>query len=162
MQCKVEGRDWSTIDAKRTAVFSTFGFLFLGCWQYTLFVKIFPRVFPNVERFAAAPLRDKLRDAAGLRAVAGQVAIENLGNNCILYFSCFYTVQTLYDGGAPLDGLRKFRRNFAEDVPSILALWVPVQTVNFAFSPLWLRVPVTTAASFFWTSFVSFSRGNNG
>ena len=140
-------------------MFSTFGFLYLGCWQYYLFVHIMPRLFPGAEAFAGSSLRAKLADAQGQRAVAAQVAIENFGNNCLLYFPCFYTVQTLYEGGQAGDGLRKFRANFAEDAPAILALWVPVQTLNFSLSPLWMRVPVTTMASAFWTTYVSFSRG---
>ena len=42
------------------------------------------------------------------------------------------------------------------------SFWVPVQTANFLFSPLWARVPVTAAASLLWTSYVSFSRGCPG
>ena len=91
MQCKVEGR--ATIDAKRTAVFSTFGFLFLGCWQYTLYTRVMPAMFPGIERFVARPIGERLRDANGLRAVFGQVFIENGINNALLYFPCLYTVQ---------------------------------------------------------------------
>ena len=159
VQTQVEGRGLADIDVRRVAIFTTFGFAFLGCWQYALFVQVMPRLFPGVERFATLPLREKLRDAAGLRAVAGQVALENGVNNAVLYFSCFYTVQAFYERKPLLDGLRTFRANFGEDVPAIWAWWVPVQTFNFTLSPLWMRVPVTTAASFVWTTYVSFSRG---
>jgi len=36
---------------------------------------------------------------------------------------------------------------------------VPVQLVNFAFSPLWLRVPLTACVSFLWTCQLSIMRG---
>ena len=159
VQMQLEGKSLEEVDARRVAIFTTFGFGFLGCWQYVLFVKVMPRLFPGVEAFAAKPLREKLADRAGLRAVAGQVALENLVNNAVLYFSCFYTVQALIEDRPLLDGLRRFRDNFGEDLPAIWAWWVPVQTFNFTFSPLWMRVPVTTAASFVWTTYVSFSRG---
>ena len=100
--------------------------------------------------------------ATGLRAVGGQVAIENVLNNAVLYFPSFYAVQSLYQGGRAIDGLAKFQERWREDVPAIWSFWVPVQTANFLFSPLWARVPVTAAASLLWTSYVSFSRGCPG
>jgi len=121
-----------------------------------------PRLFPNVDAFLALPVRERLQSAAGLRAVGGQVAIENVLNNAVLYFPSFYAVQSLYQGGRAIDGLAKFRERWREDVPAIWSFWVPVQTVNFLASPLWARVPVTAAASLLWTSYVSFSRGCPG
>ena len=150
------------IDIKRVAVFTTFCFGFTGCWQYYLYNRVMPRLFPNVDRFLALPVRERLRSPAGLRAVGGQVAIENVLNNALLYFPSFYAVQSLYQGGRASDGLTKFRASWREDVPAIWSFWVPVQTMNFLVSPLWLRVPVTAAASLLWTSYVSFSRGCPG
>ena len=156
----VEKRD--EIDVKRVAVFTTFCFGFTGCWQYYLYNRIMPRLFPNVDAFLALPVRERLKSPAGLRAVGGQVAIENVLNNAVLYFPSFYAVQSLYQGGRAIDGLAKFQERWREDVPAIWSFWVPVQTLNFLFSPLWARVPVTAAASLLWTSYVSFSRGCPG
>ena len=149
-------------DVKRVAVFTTFCFGFTGCWQYYLYNRVMPRLFPNVDAFLALSVRDRLKSAAGLRAVGGQVAIENVLNNAVLYFPSFYAVQSLYQGGRAIDGLAKFQERWREDVPAIWSFWVPVQTANFLFSPLWARVPVTAAASLLWTSYVSFSRGCPG
>ena len=124
--------------------------------------RVMPRLFPNVDAFLALPVRERLKSAAGLRAVGGQVAIENILNNALLYFPSFYAVQSLYQGGRAIDGLAKFRASWREDVPAIWSFWVPVQTLNFLVSPLWARVPVTAAASLLWTSYVSFSRGCPG
>lgn len=159
IQTCVEGR--SEIDVKRVAVFTTFCFGFTGCWQYVLYNRIMPRIFP-VDAFLALPVRERLRSGAGLRAVGGQVAIENLLNNALLYFPSFYAVQSVYQGGRAADGLTKFRQQWREDVTDIMSFWVPVQSMNFLFSPLWARVPVTAAASLLWTSYVSFSRGCAG
>ncbi|CAH0365679.1 unnamed protein product [Pelagomonas calceolata] len=162
IQTCVEGRRCDEIDIKRVAVFTTFCFGFTGCWQYYLYNRVMPRLFPNVDAFLVLPVRERLRSAAGLRAVGGQVAIENVLNNALLYFPSFYAVQSLYQGGRAIDGLAKFRERWREDVPAIWSFWVPVQTANFLFSPLWARVPVTAAASLLWTSYVSFSRGCPG
>jgi hypothetical protein len=51
------------------------------------------------------------------------------------------------------------RANFHEDVPAILAVWVPAQFINFGFSPMWFRVPFVATVSAFWTGYVSVTRG---
>ncbi len=162
IQTCVEGRRRDEIDVKRVAVFTTFCFGFTGCWQYFLYNRVMPRLFTGVDEFLALSVRERLRSPAGLRAVAGQVGIENVLNNALLYFPSFYAVQSLYQGGRAIDGLAKFQERWREDVPAIWSFWVPVQTVNFLASPLWARVPVTAAASLLWTSYVSFSRGCPG
>ena len=53
----------------------------------------------------------------------------------------------------------RYKQTWKEDMFAIWKVWVPVQFFNFAFSPLWMRVPVTTIVSFFWTCYVSFVRG---
>ena len=62
------------LDLRRTAVFTLFGFGYLGGWQYFLYVKCFPRWFPAAAPFASKSIREKLADRAGQLAVAKQVA----------------------------------------------------------------------------------------
>ena len=38
--------------------------------------RVMPRLFPNVDQFLALPVRERLRSAAGLRAVGGQVTLS--------------------------------------------------------------------------------------
>ena len=51
VQTVVEQKAWPDIDWKRNAAFATFGFIYLGGVQYTLYVPIFGRLFPR----AASP-----------------------------------------------------------------------------------------------------------
>jgi hypothetical protein len=74
-------------------------------------------------------------------------------------FPCFYLIQSLLDGGTAIEGLRRYTQNVWEDVPAIWRVWVPAQLLNFGFSPMWLRIPVTASVSVGWTAYVSFSRG---
>lgn len=152
------------IDWRRCGVFTCFGFVFTGCWQYFLFVKTMPRIFPDAISFIKKPIREKMRDAKGLREVAYQNLIENGINNPLLYFPCFYTIQSVANGGTfdPISGLRKYRDNMHEDLPAIWSVWIPAQLFNFAFSPLWFRVPFVSFVSGFWTCYVSITRGNEG
>ena len=54
---------------------------------------------------------------------------------------------------------QKYKKNMKDDLVAIWKVWVPAQFINFAFCPLWLRVPYVACLSCFWTAFVSFTRG---
>jgi len=152
-----------SLSYKRMLVFGTFSAVFCGMWQYALFVKLMPRLCPGAEMFVSKPFHEKVRDGAGLRNLAKQVFIENGFNNGLLYFPIFYSVQTALEKGSIVKGVheapRKYLANAHTDVPDIWKVWVPVQAFNFAFSPLWLRVPLTACVSAFWTGYVSLKRG---
>jgi len=158
VQKYVEKRE--EVDWRRNMVFLTFGVTYMGAWQYLLFVKIMPRLVPGAEAFAAKSIRDKLSDGAGLRGLVIQNFVENGINNPLLYFPIFYTIKEALEGGDLRDGVRKYRAHFWEDLTAIWSVWVPAQFINFAFSPLWFRVPFVAMVSAGWTAFVSFKRGN--
>jgi hypothetical protein len=71
VQKVVERRE--EVDWKRNAAFAAFGFVYLGGVQYALYVPIFSRLFPQASKFAAKPLRAKLRDFKGMAQLIGQV-----------------------------------------------------------------------------------------
>ena len=73
VQKVVERRE--EIDWKRNAAFAAFGFFYLGGVQYTLYVPVFSRLFPQAVKFAAKPLRSKIRDFKGMAQLAGQVSL---------------------------------------------------------------------------------------
>lgn len=70
----IDDRSISEIDWKRTGTFAMFGFGYLGCMQYFLYVKVMKALWPAMDRFASLPtLRAKLADREGMRALVGQV-----------------------------------------------------------------------------------------
>ena len=144
---------------RRVTVFATFGSTFSGAWQYFLFVRLLPRLCPAAEAFAKKPIREKIKDVPGLKALFVQLAVDNGINNPILYFPIFYTVKEFIEGGDLKDGIKKYKTHFKEDVIAIWKVWIPAQFINFAFSPLWLRVPFVAVVSAFWTGYVSMTRG---
>lgn len=147
------------IDWRRVRVFGTFGMIFNGAWQYALFVRCMPAIFPGAAAFAAKPLRLKLQDRVGMRNLFLQCAIENGINNPLLYFPTFYVLKEHIEGGPWQDGLMKYKKNWKEDVVAIWKVWIPAQLFNFAFCPMWLRVPFVACLSAAWTSYVSITRG---
>lgn len=146
----------------RVAVFSTFGFAFLGVWQYALFVKLMPRLCgPASTNFIELPLAAKLRDGPGLRSLVVQNFVENGVNNPLLYFPIFYTIQEYLNNDNPSvhNAIDRYISNASTDIPAIWSVWVPAQFFNFSFCPLYLRVPFVAAVSLFWTAYVSLTRG---
>lgn len=91
IQTQVEKCD--EIDWRRASIFSTFGLLFCGCWQYVLFTKFMPKICPQAASFAAKSFRQKLKDVEGLKQLAVQVFVENGINNPLLFFPVFYSVK---------------------------------------------------------------------
>lgn len=150
------------INYHRLAVFTSLGFAFSGCWQYVLYTKIMPRLCPGAEAFATKSIGEKLKDRQGLKELGVQVGIENGINNPILYFPVFYTLQEFVENGFEgkvSNALEKYWQNAAEDIKAIWSVWIPVQFINFGFSPMWFRTPFVAIANLFWTSYISLSRG---
>ena len=157
VQRYVEKKD--VVDWRRVRIFTTFGFCFSGMWQYWLFTKYMPMVVPGAAAFASKPIGEKLKDAVGLKGLVIQNFIENGVNNPFLFWPVFYTMKEHIEGGPLINGVRKYRKHWRDDLVSIWAVWVPAQFVNLAFSPLWLRVPFMAAVSAGWITFVSITRG---
>lgn len=72
VQKVVEQRE--DVDWKRNIAFGTFGLVYLGGVQYTLYVNIFQKIFPRAASFATKPFAQKIKDVKGLGAMFGQVS----------------------------------------------------------------------------------------
>ena len=49
--------------------------------------------------------------------------------------------------------------NFWGDLRALWQVWVPATALNFAFSPMWMRIPVVASTSLVWTMILSSMRG---
>ena len=74
VQTKWEERE--SIDWRRNAVFSSFGLLYLGAFQYVQYSVWFPRLFPGTGAFD----------------VAQRVAFDQIINTGMWYYPLFYVV----------------------------------------------------------------------
>lgn len=131
--------------------------------QYALYVPIFGRLFPRAASFAAQPFAAKLADGPGQRAVLSQVVLDQCVHHPLLYFPAFYITREVVEHGASAGAvqaaLAKYSTNVREDMLALWKLWVPVTCLNFAFSPMWLRIPVVATTSLAWTAILSAMRG---
>lgn len=161
VQKVVEQRDH--VDWRRNAAFATFGFVYLGGVQYTIYVRIFGRMFPGAAAFAAKPVAQKLSDVKGIFQLFAQVAIDQCLHHPFMYFPAFYCTKELVMQKNPDFSrcLADYRRNMSEDLQALWKIWVPATLVNFAFMPMYARIPFTAGVSLLWTCILSTMRGGD-
>ena len=81
-----------------------------------------------------------------------------------MYFPTYYAVKEFVVGDSwnPVDwindGVTKYRKNMVEDLTAMIKLWGPSDCVQFVL-PIHIRMPFRHMVSFFWTAYVSFTRG---
>ena len=161
VQKVVEGK--KEIDWKRNAAFCTFGFFYLGGVQYAIYVPLFGRLFPNAAAFAAKPLREKMKDVKGLTALCGQVFLDQFVHHPFLYFPVFYATREMVMSKEPdlMRSLNTYKHNMKEDLVALWKVWVPSTFINFAFMPMWARIPWVAGTSLLWTCILSAMRGGD-
>eukprot|EP00947_MAST-08B_sp_MAST-8B-sp1_P001062 g1062.t1 len=169
VQTKIEGKEWHEIDWRRNFVFLTFGFGYLGLGMYAAYVKGFGRLFgPRMAEFCAKPVREKLKDAAGLRMLATQVFLDVAVLNPIFYWPCYYSFKALCfaDASDPRSAativadtvFREYPKTMFEDNAGMGLFWIPANAVIYAV-PLHYRLPLNHTVSLAWCCVLSIWRG---
>jgi hypothetical protein len=165
VQVVAEGKSFSEIDWKRNGIFVAFGFTYLGGFQWWLMVHKYRQWFPTMDRFAKLPFADKLKDVPGMLDAGRMVLFDIFIHMPIMYFPSYYTVKEFVSGEGynPLslakDGVSRYINNAQEDLTAMVKLWGPSDCVQFVL-PLHIRMPFRHMVSFFWTAYVSFTRGS--
>jgi len=163
-QMVAERKSLNEIDWKRNGIFVVFGFAYLGGFQWFLMVHKYRQWFPTMDRFAKLPFAEKIKDTAGMLDAAKMVVFDLVVHLPMMYFPTYYTVKELIGGKTwnPIDwvkdGCTKYAKNAKEDLTAMVQLWGPSDCVQFVL-PLHIRMPFRHLVSFFWTSYVSFTRG---
>lgn len=167
VQVVVDKKSWDEIDYKRNAIFVVFGFAYLGGFQYWLLVNKFSKWFPSRQRFASLSFADKLKDTAGILDAAKMLAFDVCVHLPLIYFPSYYTCREIVNGTSwnPLvwvkDGCTKYWNNMDEDCLAMIKLWGPSGCIQFSM-PIHISMPFRHMVSFFWTAYVSFTRGGVG
>lgn len=159
------------IDWNRNLVFTCFGGAYLGGFQWFVYVTLFRRWFPQMDKFAAQTMKEKMANKAGQVDLAKQVLFDNFIHYTFVYFPVFYVFKECIQSGdkdkeltrSPMDiikgGLQKYQKNFWGDNCAIWALWIPADVVIYAI-PIWMRLPANHGLSFLWTCILSAMRGD--
>jgi len=166
VQVVVEKKQWDELDYKRNGIFVVFGFAYLGGFQYWLKVNKFSKWFPTRARFATLSLSEKLKDTAGMIDALKMVAFDVFIHLPLIYFPCYYTCKEIVTGTSwnPVDwvkdGVTKYWNNKEEDCLAMIKLWGPSDCIQFSM-PIHISMPFRHMVSFFWTAYVSFTRGGS-
>lgn len=169
VQTVAEGRRFSEIDWHRTAVFGAFGCGYLGFALYAMKVKGFQRLFPSLEAFCNLSYRAKLRDRAGLRVLASQVALDLAVLNPLIYWPTFYCFQSLCfrrgQDDRPIhtvlqEALAGYSATAVDDNLGMAKFWLPINLLVYS-APLYLRMPINHLASLVWCCILSHSQGKS-
>jgi predicted amino acid-binding ACT domain protein len=135
-----------------------------GGVQYSIYVTIFGKVFPQAATFAAKPFWKKLTDLKGMMTLFAQVSIDQCIHHPFLYFPAFYCTKELVMNPQRPNFTRcltEYRQNMKEDLFALWKIWVPATLINFAFMPMHLRIPFTAGISLLWTCILSTMRGGD-
>ncbi|KAJ1922010.1 hypothetical protein H4219_000357 [Mycoemilia scoparia] len=89
-----------------------------------------------------------------LKVVGKRVAVDQLFYEPFAY-TLFFVTMTHMEGGNWEDSKAKLRSTFWPTYLTGLMVWPVVQAVNFAFVPLYLRVPFASTVGIFWDTFLS-------
>lgn len=160
-----EGKNtYDTFDFKRNAVFTAFGFAYLGVAQWFIYVTVFTRVCPHAVRFSNLSWAEKMKDKLGQRDLAKQVLLDNFVHYTFIYFPTFYFFKELIQGGGiSMDTMNnacaKYWKNIVPDNLAIWGLWLPMDCIIYAV-PVWMRLPLNHAVSAIWTMILSWMRGS--
>lgn len=164
VQTVVERKKWDEIDWKRNGIFVMFGFAYLGGFQYYIMVTKYRQWFPTMDRFAKLPLAEKIKDTAGILDAMKMICFDIFVHLPWMYFPSYYTCKEIVSGSSynPIDwvkgGITKYSKNMQEDLTAMIKLWGPSDCVQFVL-PVHIRMPFRHLVSFFWTAYVSFTRG---
>jgi len=165
VQKVVEKRE--KIDWKRNIAFGCFGFFYLGCVQYGLYVTVFGRMFPNAAKFAAKPISQKFKDTKGMFQLIAQVFLDQCVHHPFMYFPAFYCTKELVMSSRekPPNFTRVlteyFGTNMMDDLLACWKVWVPAMILNFSFMPMFARIPFVAGVSLVWTMILSSMRGGD-
>lgn len=163
-QMVAEGKSLNEVDWKRNGIFVVFGFAYLGGFQYWIMVNKYRQWFPTMDRFAKLPFAQKLKDTAGILDAGKMVLFDIFIHLPLMYFPTYYTVKELVSGQSwnpadwVKDGVTKYAGNLKEDLTAMVQLWGPSDCIQFVL-PVHMRMPFRHLVSFFWTAYVSFTRG---
>jgi len=163
-QVVAEKKSFDEIDWKRNFIFVVFGFAYLGAFQYWLMVNKFRQWFPTMDRFAKLPFAEKLKDTAGIMDAAKMVVFDVTVHLPLIYFPTYYTVKEFVYGQSwnpaewAMNGVSQYTKNAKDDLTAMIKLWGPSDCIQFVL-PVHIRLPFRHIVSFFWTAYVSFTRG---
>ena len=148
VQTCVDKKSINNIDWVRASVFGTFGFLYLGIFQFWLYNIMYFRWFPG----------------SNFGSTVKKVALDQFVKHPVLYWPTFYFLRTFInerkmDKKTLNSVIDTYKSNIWSDMKKLWSMWIPGQMITFGLMPLHLRLPFIALLSFFWCCLLSFWHG---
>lgn len=168
VQKTIEKRD--ELDWQRVGLFTCFGFLYLGIFQYLLYVKLFSHLFKNAATFSKMPFRQKIRSRAGMIDLVKQIVLDNFLHAPLIFFPSYYIAKEIIQGKGSLgaavadpsacvgSAMGKYGKNYWQDWLGMWSIWIVGDAFVFAL-PMWARLPANHVISFVYVCILSTTRG---
>ncbi|KIZ01914.1 hypothetical protein MNEG_6046 [Monoraphidium neglectum] len=135
-QTVMEGTEFKDVDWKRHAVFCSFGFFYLGGFQYYLYNHLFVKwchgITLRVGHYGSAPIK---------------TFIDQAIHHPFCYFPCLYLTKGAFEGRPIQSTYNTYKVELWENCKALWTIWVPAQLINFAFVPRHLRIPYAPVAA---------------
>eukprot|EP01084_Bolivina_argentea_P174255 301854_1 len=138
---------FSDIKWKRTAVFATFGFMYLGAVQYIIYVKFLNRAMQKIVN----PSRVYLDRVLKIGTVESIITP-------FVYYPTFFFIQDQIQQSNKNSKNRLcsfYRMPTMDDLCNAWKLWIPAHIVTFSVPRHW-RLPWITSVSFLWNIILSY------
>ena len=133
-------------------MFTTFGFFYLGGFQYYLYNIKFAQWCGAITRMSGH-----------LGSAPFKTFLDQFIHHPLLYFPTFYALKATVEQRPLLEGkdsaLERYRSEIFQSCKALWCVWVPAQIINFTFVPRHLRIPFVAATSFGWTIILSVMQG---
>lgn len=140
------------IDWRRNAMFTMFGFCYLGGFQYWLYNVQFTKWCGTIKKYSGH-----------LGAAPVKTFIDQFIHHPTLYFPVFYSLKATVEGRPIITGedsaMSRYSREYWDCWKACWSIWVPCTLFNFTFNPRHLRIPFVAATSFVWTISLSVMQG---
>ena len=133
-------------------MFTTFGFFYLGGFQYYLYNVKFAQWCGTITRMSGH-----------LGSAPFKTFLDQFIHHPFIYFPTFYALKATIEQRPLLEGadsaLARYRSEILQSCQALWSVWVPAQIINFTFVPRHLRIPFVAATSFGWTIILSVMQG---
>jgi hypothetical protein len=144
-QCVFEANPWN---ARRSAIFASFGFLYQGIAQYAIVNLGMEKAFPGNKR----------------RAVISKIFAMNLLSDPMLFMPTFYIFkEAMTQGlgwGTVKAALLGYKANCFVDWRNSWMIWFPGHAVTYGVMLPHQRIPWIACLSFFYMCILSITRGS--
>lgn len=132
-------------DFNRCCVFSSFCCLYQGNICYNVYSKVYPWLFPGITNLSAYALRATLAD--------------NLVHVPFSYIPCFFVWMNMLQGGTWKSTLEAMENEYATTVMYCVALWLPIQFINFRYVPKDMQTLFVCTVCLFWNVVLDYVAG---